>query len=112
MNIFIPFAPVAKARARTVGISTGTPHTYTPKKTEEYEEELRWLFKSQCRSPFTKGIPLKVEITFFLPKPKRCKNQWPVTRPDLDNYVKAVFDAANGILWHDDSLCADKEKQM
>jgi len=85
-----------------VGLSTGTPHTYTPKKTAEYEEALRWLFKSQCKEPFAKGVPLKVRITFFVPASKRTP-EWPVTRPDLDNYVKAIMDPAKGILWHDDS---------
>lgn len=27
----------------------------------------------------------------------------PVGKPDLDNYIKAVMDAGNGILWADDS---------
>jgi len=52
-----------------------------------------------------------------LKKPKRCKNEYPVGRPDWDNLAKTL-DAANGILWHDDSqivvalvmkLWADKE---
>lgn len=45
-------------------------------------------------------------ITVTIKRPKsvsKAKRPWPSVRPDLDNYVKAVLDAANGIIWLDDS---------
>ena len=27
----------------------------------------------------------------------------PTTKPDIDNYVKSVLDASNGMLYHDDN---------
>ena len=40
---------------------------------------------------------------FGLTKPKSNKNNYPIGRPDLDNFVKTFLDSMNGILWHDDS---------
>lgn len=31
----------------------------------------------------------------------------PNTKPDIDNYVKAVFDGINGIIWKDDARVVD-----
>jgi Holliday junction resolvase RusA-like endonuclease len=50
---------------------------------------------------------LKLEVRFYLPRPKRTKNTRPSVRPDLDNYVKALKDALNGIVWSDDSRICD-----
>jgi len=117
IKILIPTEAVPKARARVVVSSQGRPYAYTPAKTREYEEYLRWLFKSECPVPFEQGVPLRVELACYLKKPKRNKNEYPVGRPDWDNLAKTL-DAANGILWHDDSqivtalmrkLWADKE---
>jgi Holliday junction resolvase RusA-like endonuclease len=40
--------------------------------------------------------PLTVYLHFWLPRPKKPKNKLPITRPDLDNLAKSVFDALNG----------------
>ena len=117
LEIIIPTDAVPKARARVVVSPERRPHAYTPARTQEYEEYLSWLFKSECPAPFEKGVPLRVELVCYLKKPKRNKNEYPVGRPDWDNLAKTL-DAANGILWHDDSqivvalvkkLWADKE---
>ena len=116
IEILIPTEAVPKARARVV-VKDGKARGYTPKRTAEYEEYLRWLLKSECQKPFEKGVPLRVELVCYLKKPKRCKSEYPVGRPDWDNLAKTL-DSANGILWHDDSqivvalvkkLWADKE---
>lgn len=48
--------------------------------------------------------PLKVNIAFSLPKPKRPRSEFPITRPDIDNLAKAILDALNGVAWEDDGL--------
>lgn len=50
--------------------------------------------------------PVTVEVTFFIHRPKRLSLPGTVRhdkRPDLENLVKPVIDAGNGILWEDDS---------
>jgi len=117
LEIVIPIEAVPKARARVV-VKDGKARAYTPARTQEFEVYLGWLFKSECPAPFGKGVPLRVTLVCLLKKPKRNKNEYPVGRPDADNLLKAVCDAAKGILWHDDSqivtalvrkLWADKE---
>ena len=43
---------------------------------------------------------LYVEITFFCIEPKKPAKQWP--RGDIDNFIKALFDSFNGVVWGDD----------
>lgn len=88
--------PVAKARARVT--SRGA---FTPRATAEFERSIRLL--ARMRAPKTPiACPLRIAIVFWLPKPKRTKHHCPAVRPDLDNYLKAVMDALNGIVWVDD----------
>ena len=105
--------PTAKGRPRF----TKRGHTYTPKKTKDYEDSIKKQLIEQGAEPFEKEAPLKVEVTFY----KGYLKSWtkkqvfqaedgsllPVKRPDLDNYVKAILDGANGLLWHDDSQIVD-----
>lgn len=104
---------VAKGRPRF----TRRGHTYTPKKTADYEKHIKAQLTEQKAKPFDKEVPLRVEVTFY----KGYLKSWtkkqvfqaedgsllPVKRPDLDNYTKAILDGANGLLWHDDSQIVD-----
>lgn len=98
MKLIIPIEPVAKGRPRF----TKQGFTYTPAKTRDAEAYLR-AFASQYPK-FAPGLPLSVSIDFYLTKPKSVgkKREFPIVRPDLDNYIKIV-DAFNGVLWDDDS---------
>lgn len=104
--------PVAKARPRF----TKRGHAYTPKKTEDYEESIKFAFMSQTceRMPvYSKGVPLEVKAIFAKSVPKSytkkkreaCLNGdlLPTGKADLDNYLKAVLDALNGLAFEDDS---------
>lgn len=105
--------PVAKGRPRF----TRRGHTYTPKKTADYENHIKRQLIGQGAEPFGKEVPLKVEVTFYKGHLKSWTKKQvfqaedgsllPVKRPDLDNYVKAILDGANEILWHDDSQIVD-----
>ena len=103
--------PQGKARPRV------TRHgTYTPSKTKEYERAIQDAYRDQVGDTFFEG-PVSVDIFCLFPIPKsRTKGQkkemvdWrvrPCVKPDLDNVVKAVCDALNGIAWQDDNQVCD-----
>jgi Holliday junction resolvase RusA-like endonuclease len=101
IEIVFPFAPVAKGRPRM-----GRGRVYTPEKTRRFEQDVKlWASKQWRAKPLTG--PVKVKVWFYLPKPKKPKCAHPISRPDLDNYLKALLDALNGVLWADDSQCDD-----
>ena len=94
--------PVAKARPRI----TRSGRTYTPAKTANAETVLRTAMRKFAagKSEFPLNVACHVTINFFMKRPTSKKKAEHVTvRPDLDNYLKLVMDAGNGILWKDDS---------
>lgn len=61
--------------------------------------------------------PLRLEITFLLPRPKGhygakgvrpSAPSYPAVRPDLTKLVRAVEDALTGIVWRDDAQVVDQ----
>ena len=52
--------------------------------------------------------PVRVEVTFFLPRPasvKPEKRQWPIVPPDLDKLCRGLLDGIgqSEVIWGDDS---------
>lgn len=86
--------------------------TYTPKETINYETLVQQLYISKFKSLRFEG-PLKMNIAayFEIPKSKSKKAhermllgyELPTQKPDMDNIIKIVADALNGIAYHDDS---------
>lgn len=101
--------PVPKARARTV-IQGGRAHSYTPDKTRQWERTVQWYAARHRPATPLRG-PLAVALTFYLPRPRRCKRDFPSVRPDLDNYVKAVLDPLNGLMWVDDGQIVELQAE-
>lgn len=94
--------PIPKGRPR---ISRGG-HAFTPAKTRQFENELKSLFKKQYSgSPLEE--PLCVSVCFYITRPKSVKRLHPAVKADIDNYLKAVLDAGNEILWSDDSIICE-----
>jgi len=80
---------VSKKRPRVLR----SGHAYTPKDTKLFETQ----FGNAVRCRFgRKPVPdnVHVVIDFYL-SPKRM-------RSDLDNLIKSVLDALNGVIWLDD----------
>lgn len=99
--------PVAQGRPRF----TRAGHCYDPGKSKAWKNLVSWELKSQGAVPIDGA--LSVSMAFILAKPKSAKRDKPTVKPDLSNLAKAIEDAGNGILWHDDSqivsLTASKE---
>lgn len=104
--------PKPKERPR---LNKSTGQVYTPKDTAHYEKFVQICYKQQNTGakPFAKGVPLVVRIDTYHAIPKKAnkkereqmqaKGILPTTRPDVDNVIKAILDALNGITYHDDS---------
>lgn len=103
----IPGECVAKGRPRY----TRFGRAYTPKKTADFEQFVKQQIKSQgaemSKGPFETTILVFKEVPKSWSKAKKEKallgEILPTSRPDLDNYVKSIWDACNGVLYDDDS---------
>lgn len=106
IEINAPGDPVGKGRPRFY-----QGHAVTPKKTKAYEKSLRDLAKKAVSEPLTGPVSVSIILRFGIPdswtKKKKAEARenrlLPTKKPDIDNCVKAVLDAMNGVLWDDDS---------
>jgi Holliday junction resolvase RusA-like endonuclease len=110
MKIKINMIPVPKARARVVrNKKTGAIFSYTPSKTVEAEEKIKYEYISQKGEKYFNGEALMLEVVFGLPKPKSIPKRFKRMnlvhnkKPDLDNLLKLLKDALRGIAYRDDS---------
>ena len=75
---------------------------YVPKEFREKRLELQaHMIRLTAGSSLLQG-PLAVEIGFFRPKKRDRRKDG-----DVDNYMKAVLDAGNAVLWVDDRQIVD-----
>jgi Holliday junction resolvase RusA-like endonuclease len=85
--------PISKQRPRIAKNKNG--HTYTPTKTHEAEAVIQWSIKARHRQLICDSdSAFSVSLNFH------CKNY---QRRDVDNMMKLVMDACNGLVWGDDS---------
>jgi len=85
-------------------------NVYTPRETTEYEKLIAWSYRAKSKLLFRGGVTLEIEFGFAPAKSTKrelAENMISgavlyTKRPDLDNLVKAVKDALNGIAWIDD----------
>ena len=106
--------PVEQARPRAVRFGKGI-RMYDPKKVAVYKQQLGYLARQAMQE---RGLelydgPLEVRFEFYRPvqaslsKKERARRlsgvHRPTVKPDLSNYIKALEDALNGIIWADDN---------
>lgn len=98
---------VGKQRARTVR-ANGVTRSFTPKKTVDFERAIRdaWINGVGISMAGFTG-PVLVNITYRRELAKSNPKFWTgrddTGKPDLDNVVKSVLDALNGVAFADDS---------
>lgn len=122
VSLRVDTVPVAKGRPRFAYFG-GHTHTFTPKKTAAYEALIADQYmKMSNYYKFGLDAPLIVSLSFGLPIPKSTPKSRVeamndglirhMKKPDVDNLIKAILDALNGIAWEDDSqivrVCAEK----
>ena len=116
LRFVIPGEPTGKGRPRF----TNAGHTYTPKKTVDYERRVRAEFIKQCgHAVYEQGVPLDVRITAYMTIPKSASQKKrklmvehkirPTKKPDFDNIGKVVCDSLNGLAYHDDAQVVDAQ---
>jgi len=101
--------PTGKARPRTV-TKGGKTWTYTPKGTVTTEAFIRESLM-RLNKNFNAGVPLKLTAIFYREKPKSASKKvvFPVTRPDLDQYIKLLLDACQKYIFSDDAAIVSIE---
>lgn len=120
MRFEFDIEPVEQARPRATRMGKGI-RLYDPKKVSIFKRQLGMLAKQQM---LDRGLepydgPLEVCMEFYRPvqaslsrkeRDRRLSGvHRPTVKPDLSNYIKALEDALNGILWVDDNLIISLE---
>jgi Holliday junction resolvase RusA-like endonuclease len=93
-SFFVPGKPVPLARARGA-----YGHRYYPPHVSAWLEKVAWTCKPDAKRL---SGPVSASFTFFMLG----------RRGDLSNYVKAVEDALNGIVWDDDRQIEELHAQF
>lgn len=107
----VPGQPQGKQRPR-VGKVGGHARLFTPEKTASYEGLVALAAQHAMVGHELLEGPCDVTLDIVLQVPASWSNRkrlyalagnlHPTTKPDIDNVEKAIFDACNGIVWHDD----------
>ena len=105
----VPGEVVPKGRPRF----TRSGHAFTPKRTTDYETKVKSYYVTEY--PYGKAFEdesLEIVLNVYMALPKSISKkkrdhmlcyEFPTKRPDLDNLLKSVCDALNGVAYNDDS---------
>ena len=89
---------------------------YTPQETVQYENWIKICYQRAANGKrFSAPLAIEILATFEVPKSYSKKKAdlctqnviRPTRKPDIDNIVKVVADALNGVAYKDDSGIAD-----
>jgi Holliday junction resolvase RusA-like endonuclease len=119
VTVIITGEPVAKGRPRM----TRRGFAYTPSATRKFEAHGRLAAQLAMDGRPPIQVPVRVELLIELPIPTSWSERKraaaivgdvrPTSRPDLDNFLKAILDAINTIVVADDAqiveVCATKK---
>jgi Holliday junction resolvase RusA-like endonuclease len=107
--------PVAQGRPRATTIN-GHVRMYDPKKSNDFKKYVK-LVASQYRPEELITGPIAMKVSIYKPslksfsKKKKIEAEKgdlrPITKPDVDNYVKGIKDALKSVIWKDDSQVVD-----
>lgn len=104
--------PVAQHRPRITTVGK-FPRMYKTASDTNYREKLYWEAKQLNMKPIARPAQLMVNLQIYRVIPKSfsqvktraalAETLRPTTKPDIDNYIKQVLDALNGLVWEDDA---------
>ena len=114
--VCVPGEPVGKGRPR-VTVRGGRPAMYTPEKTASYEQLVRAEAVRAMRGGELLAGPVELVLEIYAGIPASYSKKKreaardghivPTKKPDIDNVIKAVCDAFNGVVWVDDVQVVD-----
>lgn len=100
--------PRAQARARF-----GRGRAFTAPATRQFQNSFGWQARAAMigRQPIAGAVALTVRFELKVPRSWSERKRTdaiiglipPISRPDLDNFLKAALDACNGIVFADDA---------
>ena len=106
----VPGKIIGKGRPR---LNSYTGSVYTPTRTKDYETlvEQYFLLKYPRFKPFEGRVQVEISALFEIPKSTKKADRElmlenkinPTKKPDIDNIVKIILDAMNGIAFKDDT---------
>lgn len=90
-----------RVKARRIGNHAGV---YTPQTADAWKAQIEMEAALLAGRPQLEG-PIMLDTKFIFPRPKSRKHDvFVVTKPDIDNLEKAIFDALTARrIWRDDS---------
>jgi Holliday junction resolvase RusA-like endonuclease len=91
-----PISPVAASRPRVSRWGTYFTGTY-----KDFRAAAKPIIEAVTKGHTPTESKLQVIVGIYPTKPKTSKLKYP--RPDVDNYIKAILDLCNGVIWDDDS---------
>lgn len=100
----ILFRVADKVRGKGRPRFTRSGHCFTPAETVAYEKKIRAAYLAEGGTMMAGPLEMRVAIVLGLPKKTdKFAGQWCEKRPDVDNVIKIVCDALNGVAYQDDS---------
>ena len=117
MKFIFNLEPVAQARPRFT--SRPYPHEYDPPSVKRFKKQLNAIATKQMAEkgikPFDEAIevnmviyrPIQKSISKVEHKRRNLGTVLPIVKPDVDNYIKSIWDALNGAVWSDDNKITD-----
>lgn len=116
ITFIVPGVPVGKGRPRFAKQGKFVT-TYTPEKTASYENLVKIAAAESMKGqpPIEVAVSLNLLLCVIPPaswSDKKRKSALsgeirPTSKPDIDNVLKGIADACNGIVWLDDKQIVD-----
>ncbi len=114
IEIEIPGKPIAKKRPKFARRGKFV-QTYNPQESEE--GKIRWEAYRQLPDGWKPlKTPIKIITIFYIERPKshygtgknssiirKTAPAMPLSKPDIDNLQKIIYDCLNNVIWCDDS---------
>jgi len=112
----IPGQPQGKGRPRATTIN-GHARMYTPAKTRGYEAEVWEAYRKAGGGMLDGNLSMTIKAYREIPKSWNKQRRQDAamkfcdTKPDIDNIVKVICDALNGVAFKDDAQVVEVKAQ-